>query len=112
MADRPRRHYAPNNTPADRIRRHVVERREYDLVRSRTDMVWQFYRTAEWQALRRAVLRRFPACFLCGKKAKHVDHIVPIRVDWSRRLDVSNLRPLCHSCHSSETLRSRNAGRT
>jgi 5-methylcytosine-specific restriction protein A len=32
-----------------------------------------------------------------------VDHIIPIEVDWSKRLDKSNLQPLCHSCHAKKT---------
>ena len=32
-----------------------------------------------------------------------VDHIVPIRVDWSKRLEPSNLQTLCHACHNKKT---------
>ncbi|MEC2595813.1 HNH endonuclease, partial [Bacillus cereus] len=32
-----------------------------------------------------------------------VDHIIPIRVDWSKRLEPSNLQTLCHACHNKKT---------
>lgn len=32
-----------------------------------------------------------------------VDHIVPIEHDWSLRLDVKNLQPICHACHARKT---------
>ena len=37
------------------------------------------------------------------KLAEHVDHIVPIALDPSRRLDVANLRSLCASHHQQKT---------
>jgi len=35
----------------------------------------------------------------------HADHVVPIGVDPSRRLDLSNVQTLCNRCHSAKTLR-------
>ena len=32
-----------------------------------------------------------------------VDHIIPIRVDWSKRLEPTNLQTLCHACHNKKT---------
>ncbi|PFK07818.1 HNH endonuclease, partial [Bacillus cereus] len=32
-----------------------------------------------------------------------VDHIIPIRVDWSKRLEPMNLQTLCHACHNKNT---------
>ena len=32
-----------------------------------------------------------------------VDHIIPIRVDWSKRLEPINLQTLCHACHNKKT---------
>src|SRR5690625_3448050 len=31
------------------------------------------------------------------------DHIIPITVDWSLRLDSNNIQPLCHDCHNKKT---------
>ena len=109
MAELPPKHYAPGDGPADRQRRAEERAKEWHTSqRKQRDPRWGFYQTREWKALRAAFIRRFPVCVLCGSKAKHVDHIVPIKVDWSRRLDPANLRPLCHSCHSSVTLKARN----
>jgi len=110
MPNLPRRHYAPGDTPADRKRRAERDAKAYD-ARRKTSAFFQFYHTPEWRRLRNAVLKRYPICVFCGKRAGHVDHIIPIRQDWARRLDPTNLRPLCHSCHSSHTLRERNAQR-
>ena len=63
---------------------------------------------AAWQKLRLKVLDDEPLCRFCMKAARvepatEVDHIVPIALDWSRRLDRMNLRPLCKPCHSRLT---------
>ncbi|MCU4949067.1 HNH endonuclease [Bacillus cereus] len=31
------------------------------------------------------------------------DYIIPIRVDWSKRLKLTNLQTLCHACHNKNT---------
>jgi 5-methylcytosine-specific restriction protein A len=61
-----------------------------------------------WRRLRLAILRRHPLCADCeaeGRwvRATEVHHIVPIAVDPSRRLDPTNLRPLCRGCHRRVT---------
>jgi hypothetical protein len=53
---------------------------------------------AAWSAIRAAVLAAEPRCRVCGAPAVTVDHI-------RRRVDggddsPSNLRPLCHQCHT------------
>ncbi|MDO6448097.1 HNH endonuclease [Oceanobacillus profundus] len=35
--------------------------------------------------------------------AEEVDHIIPVKVDWSLRLDINNCQPLCHDCHNKKT---------
>ncbi|MFS1513428.1 HNH endonuclease [Chengkuizengella sp. SCS-71B] len=47
-------------------------------------------------------------CQHCLKQKKitrsdMVDHITPIKEDWSLRLDLINLQSLCHSCHNKKT---------
>jgi hypothetical protein len=56
----------------------------------------------DWTKLRAFHIRRHPFCVVtgCGKRAAHVDHVVPIRRDPSRRLDPTNLQSLCHKHHS------------
>ena len=36
-----------------------------------------------------------------------VDHIIPIRMDWSKRLEPTNLQTLCHACHNKKTKKMR-----
>lgn len=67
-----------------------------------------FYHSKEWQAVRLQVLDR--DCYLCqvckraGRitPAATVHHIVPVRVDWSKRLDPANLETICRACHNAE----------
>lgn len=62
-------------------------------------------RSDEWKQLRYLVLRESGGkCSLCGMSRKngiviHVDHIVAASVDWSRRLDRTNLQALCEGCN-------------
>jgi 5-methylcytosine-specific restriction protein A len=66
----------------------------------------------DWRVLRNRLLSD-PANVLCHKckqdgyitEAVHVHHVVPVRVDPSRRLDWDNLMPLCEPCHNSITAR-------
>lgn len=65
----------------------------------------KFYESPEWRSLRYEVLKEQGArCCLCGRTAKdgvvlHVDHIIPLSKDWSRRLDKDNLQVLCEDCN-------------
>lgn len=68
----------------------------------------RFYKTSKWIKLSRRTLQNSPVCVECLrngtiKKADLVDHIVPIREDWSRRLDPNNLQSLCYRCHQKKT---------
>lgn len=65
------------------------------------------YRTPAWRALRRIVLTEEPWCRTChaegrSTRATDVDHIVSTRRGGAP-LDRTNLRGLCHRCHSSKT---------
>jgi len=60
-----------------------------------------------WSKTRAAFLRRNPECVACGAPATDVDHILPKAQGGSD--DWSNLRALCHSCHSKRT-RAQSAG--
>lgn len=62
----------------------------------------RFYNSKEWRALS---LKRLQddgfRCAWCNMIADEVDHIVEIKTPegWERRLDYSNTRSLCHTCH-------------
>jgi 5-methylcytosine-specific restriction protein A len=69
---------------------------------------------AEWEKLRRQVLAERPVCEApgCGSTDRlNVDHIQSLREAPHRRLDRSNLRVLCHPCHSARTARDQGFGR-
>jgi 5-methylcytosine-specific restriction protein A len=58
-----------------------------------------------WRELRGLHLAMSPLCVQCGKQATDVDHINPISSYPALRLAPSNLRSLCHACHSARTAR-------
>jgi 5-methylcytosine-specific restriction enzyme A len=96
--------------------KHLAEQRqrsrrndkEYDKYK-RNQQARAFYHSREWELLRQAALARDH--YLCQHCLQHnritratiVDHIVPIAVDWNRRLDISNLQSLCQACHNRKT---------
>lgn len=62
----------------------------------------------DWQKLRLVILQRDPLCVFCFAQNKltettQVDHIRPITERPDLRLDPSNLRGLCDTCHSQRT---------
>lgn len=42
-------------------------------------------------------------CNHCGGVATMVDHIIPTKVNWDKRLEEDNLQPLCWGCHNTKT---------
>jgi len=59
---------------------------------------------AEWRELRAQVLADEPDCRECARngverRAEMVDHIITVREAPERRLDRTNLQPLCWPCH-------------
>lgn len=69
------------------------------------DKYQEFYESYEWRRARYdALCAADGKCQLCGR-SKHdgiilnVDHIVPLRKDWSQRLSQANLQVLCHECN-------------
>ena len=63
---------------------------------------------AEWQRLRRRILKRAPFCQMCGDKATQVDHVLPKAQGGTD--DEWNLQGLCATCHDAKTLRERGQG--
>jgi 5-methylcytosine-specific restriction enzyme A len=96
--------------------KHLAERRErsrkndkeYDK-HKRNQQAKVFYHSREWERLRQAALARdHYLCQHCLRdnritRAVIVDHIVPISVDWSKRLSLDNTQSLCHPCHNRKT---------
>lgn len=73
----------------------------------------QFYNSASWRKLRKTVMLEYDwMCQECLRNERYtiadvVDHIIEIKDDWDKRLDKSNLEPLCHTCHNAKTARER-----
>lgn len=64
----------------------------------------KFYKSTQWQRLRRMQLADEPLCRTCGDIGVHIDHITPIRAGGSAYA-LDNLQTLCHACHSRKTRR-------
>ncbi|PHS22018.1 MAG: endonuclease [Robiginitomaculum sp.] len=67
-----------------------------------------FYSSPEWKRLRDIKIRANPLCQDCLvnkiiKPAMDVDHVEELKSNWSLRLQYSNLRCLCRSCHMVKT---------
>ena len=83
------------------IQRHKIYDQNY-----RDRRTARFYKSKEWLISRKKVLNRDHG--LCQHCLKHqkitpadtVHHKVPLKVDWSRRLDLDNLESLCASYHN------------
>lgn len=66
---------------------------------------YNFYRSRQWQSLRREVLDRdHYVCRYCGQPNSHtVDHVVPIEYDETLKASVDNLATICRKCHRLKT---------
>lgn len=65
------------------------------------------YKTKRWRTLRLQVLQESPLCYSCQcsgsvKAARVIDHIDPVR-QGGEFWDITNLQPLCDSCHNSKS---------
>jgi 5-methylcytosine-specific restriction endonuclease McrA len=72
----------------------------------RPDPIKRFYSSRAWRSARYAFLKTQPRplrCRCCGASSLEtricVDHVVPLKKDWSRRTDQSNLQLLCNDCN-------------
>ncbi|MCM3730060.1 HNH endonuclease [Fictibacillus nanhaiensis] len=80
----------------------------YDLY-ARDEKSAKFYKSKEWIKLRTVAFQRDNGlCQDCleEKKIKPgdvVDHIIEIKDNWDLRLDISNLKTLCHRHHNEKT---------
>jgi len=77
----------------------------YNDTRRRNDPEYiNFYKSNAWLTMRKRILLKHDyLCSSCGRIAEVVDHIIPTKVDWSKRLDEDNLQPLCNECHNKKT---------
>ena len=68
------------------------------------------YQTVAWRRLRAVLLSGEPWCRACRTEwAAEVDHIVPISAGGGA-YELSNLQPLCKSCHSRKTMSELSSG--
>lgn len=76
----------------------VVIESECDLL-----SVKRFRSSKYWQSLRSDVFERHgEVCYLCGKAADTIDHVIPIVFAPHLADDLDNLRPACRKCNSSK----------
>ncbi|PTF39282.1 HNH endonuclease [Staphylococcus chromogenes] len=94
-----------NQAYCDKHKPYVNDK--YNDVRRRNDPEYlRFYKSRQWQRMREIVLMENDyICRSCGRQAQMVDHIIPTKVDWSKRLEKENLQPLCYKCHNQKTKR-------
>lgn len=76
----------------------------------------EFYSTRAWRRLSVWRRKESPLCALCLQigvytEGTQADHIVPLAVDWDKRLDPDNTQSLCLSCHSGVKARQEISGR-
>ena len=71
-----------------------------------------FYDTPAWRRLRAQVMREETQCRVCGAPSTDADHILDMRSRPDLALVRSNLRGLCHRCHSARTRRDMNKRNT
>ncbi|WP_428909479.1 HNH endonuclease [Niallia sp. Krafla_26] len=68
-----------------------------------------FYHSAAWKKARDLVkIRDNGLCQECIRNKRiavgtEVDHIIPIKQDWNKRLELGNLQLLCKACHNKKT---------
>ena len=62
----------------------------------------EFYNSTKWRKLRKTYISEHPFCVKCGRFAKIIDHIVPIK-QGGEKLNKENLQSLCLACHNEKT---------
>ena len=98
--------YCPLHQP--RADAALAERHaQYDQQQRSPEAV-SFYRSKQWQTLRRDVLDDQPICAICRRQfASDVDHIQPRTARPDLQWDRDNLQGLCAACHSIKSGRER-----
>lgn len=68
--------------------------------------VMRFYNSAIWRKTSKQVLLQADyVCAMCGGEATMTDHIIPVKKDWNRRLDFTNLQASCKACNDAKARR-------
>ena len=91
----------------ERARRRVDTKRVVDsrYNKTRDKKYLRFYNSPEWRRLSTQYMVDVAyRCERCKRIATEVHHIQPIQTPdgWDRRLDYTNLKALCISCHNKE----------
>ena len=80
--------------------------KEYNQARRRFDGEYiSFYKSRAWTNVRKvAMMRDDYLCVNCTrndiiKPAQLVHHVIEVKTDWDKRLDLNNLESICESCH-------------
>lgn len=93
----------------NRVKNKKLKQATINGAKTYKDIREEFYRSIEWQSVRYNVLKEQGGkCQLCGRSRKdgivlHVDHIIPLSKDWSKRLDKNNLQVLCEDCNMGKS---------
>jgi 5-methylcytosine-specific restriction protein A len=112
----------PNHPPRANAERSAAareqQRKQYESSPERV-ADRRFYSSTTWREFRARYLAKNPLCVHCERAgrlvaAKHVHHRTPRKTlvatrGWKAAFDVSELEGLCHSCHSTEEAKRRNA---
>lgn len=104
-----RERYCENHIQLEEEARAAQDKFYDENIRNKKDIKYKiFYHSKEWKMAR---LRRLSIdnglCQQCLSnkhivKADVVHHKVPIKADWSKRLDIDNLISWCHNCHNAD----------
>lgn len=79
--------------------------KEYNKARWKNEReLMQFYNSKSWRELSKYKLDKDPLCEIClgnnlVEKAEMVHHIIEVKKDWSKRLDLNNLQSVSNDCH-------------
>jgi 5-methylcytosine-specific restriction endonuclease McrA len=86
------------------------EYREYNRMRWKYDReVKAFYNSKVWiETSKIVLLENNYVCEYCGGEATMTDHYIPIKRDWSKRLDRKNLKASCKRCNDRRAILERN----
>lgn len=60
------------------------------------------YWSGAWRKAREAYLGHHPACVVCGRVAKVVDHVTPVR-QGGEFWDSANWQSMCTRCHNTKS---------